>query len=687
MSAFSQRLVASITRTWPWLVILALSAFLLSQRSAFPEVIAYPDGWTLPISAGVDFVMDAIVDAFRETGREISGALNLAFSGVQWLLIGAPWLTTVSLFALIALQGGGWRLGLLTVVLLVYVLTSGYWVPAMNTLSLVLVALPLAVLIGFGIGYLGYRSQRAQQVIMPMLDLMQTVPAFAYLIPILLLFGFGPVVGLIASVVFAIPPMVRNTILGHQRIPAAVLESTRMSGCSRRQQFAWVEFPAALPQMLVGVNQTTMAALSMVIIAAIIGGFDDIGWAVLSAMRKAQFGQSLMAGVVIVILAILLDRITAAYAARQLPTASYVGLPGRWFVLTLLAALISTALAAYALPALHDWPAALTYLPAQQINEIMTQFVFTFGGLMAALKNLVQYYLLLPVKLGFERAIVPFTWGITFTPALKTAYWALALAGCVVAFGLERYKTGVAILVLAGITYFGTTGLPWVTVLLLITLVAYQVAGARLALFAAASVVFLLINGLWEQAMISVYLCSVAVFLCIGFGGLIGTWAASSKTVSSIIQPINDLLQTLPQFVLLIPALMLFQVGDFTALLAIIAYAIVPMIRYTEQGLRTVPTTLIDAGRSCGCSASQLFWQVRLPQALPQIVIGINQTILYGLAMLVIAALVGTTGLGQAIFVALSEADAGSGLVAGLGVALIAMTADRILQAVIPRSG
>lgn len=685
MSTFARRFSASCRYAWPWLVLLTVCAVLLAQRSAWPQVTTYPVGWTLPIAEGVNAVMDVIVETMRDAARAVAAGLNVAFSGVQWLLLGAPWLTSVTLFALIAWQGGGWRLGLLTSVLLIYVLTSGYWTPAMNTLALVLVALPLSVLIGFAIGYLGYRSDGARRVIMPMLDLMQTVPAFAYLIPILLLFGFGPVVGLIASVVFAVPPMVRNTILGHQRISPALLESARMSGCSRRQQFAWIEFPAALPQMLVGVNQTTMAALSMVIIAAIIGGFDDIGWAVLSAMRKAQFGQSLLAGVVIVILAVLLDRISAAYAARQLPTASHVGLSLRRFAFVLIAVLGASLLAGYLVPGLHNWPDALTWSPAQEINEATTQFVLAYGGVMDSLKNATQFFVLLPVKLGFDRAIVPFTWGMTFTPEMRIAYWAVAVAACTAAFGSARWRTGIAVLVLAGIAYFGVTGLPWAIVLLAMILLAYRVGGARLALFAGGSVAFLLVADLWEVAMISIYLCSVAVFLCILLGGLIGVWAAASDIVSGIVRPINDLLQTLPQFVLLIPALMLFKVGDFTALLAIIAYAIVPMIRYTEHGLRSVPQTLVDAGRSCGCSAWQLFWQVRLPQALAQILLGVNQTVLYGLAMLVIAALVGTTGLGQSIFVALSEADAGKGLVAGLGIALIAMTADRIVQAVIHR--
>lgn len=683
MTAFSRRFVGSCVSAWPWLAILGLSTLLVTQRTRYPEIIVYPDAWTLPLAEAAGIVMDAFVAECQHVSRAVSGGLGVAFSGMQSLLVGAPWIVPVSLFSLLAWQGGGWRLAVLTAALLLYILASGYWAPAMNTLSLVLVALPLSVTIGFGIGYLGFRFRTARHVILPTLDLMQTVPAFAYLIPILLLFGFGPVVGLIASVVFAVPPMVRNTILGFQRIPRTVLESARMSGSSGSQQFVWVELPSALPQMLIGVNQTTMAALSMVIIAAIIGGFEDIGWEVLSAMRKAQFGQSLLSGAVIVVLAILLDRVTAAYAARQLPTSSHAGLPARKFALILALALIAAMLAAQVLPHLRDWPAALIYSPAQAINRATTEFVLSYGDVMAAVKNGVQFFLLLPVKLGFERAIAPFTWGITFTPVMKIAFWVLAALGSVLAFGSGRWKIGVTILVVAGFLYFGATGLPWATVLLLVTLVAFQVGGIRLALFAASAVAYLLISGLWEPAMISIYLCSVAVFLCIVFGGLIGIWAASSNVVSSVIRPINDMLQTLPQFVLLIPALMLFQVGDFTALLAIIAYAIVPMIRYTEHGLRSVPGSLVDVGRSCGCSPWQLFWQVRLPQSLPQILIGINQTVLYGLGMLVIAALVGTTGLGQAIYVALGEANAGAGLTAGLGMALIAMTADRILQALI----
>lgn len=686
MSRFARRFVVSCGAAWPWLLVFAVGAALVLARAAYPQVVTFPDGWLLPLEGPINVAMDWIVENLRGVTRAISGGLGWAFWLAQEMLVHTPWLVTLAAISLISWQGGGLRLTLLIGAILLYILVSGYWTEAMNTLALVLVALPLSVLLGFAAGYLGYRSETARGIIMPTLDLMQTVPAFAYLIPILLLFGFGPVVGLIASVVFAVPPMVRNTILGFQRIPPAIIESACMSGCSRRQQFLWAELPTALPQMLIGVNQTTMAALSMVIIAAIIGGFEDIGWEVLSAMRKAQFGQGLLSGIVIVVLAVMLDRLTGAYAARQLPTTSHAGWPWRRFAVILVAAICGAWLLAWLVPFFADWPEPLVFFAANAINAATTDFVMAFGEVMSRIKNAILYFVLLPVKLGFERAVVPFTWGVTFTPLAKTIYWLLAAVACAVAFGLGRWRAGVAAVIVAGFLFLGATGLPWALVVLAVGLLAWQVGGGRLLALAVFSLGFLLLNGIWPPAMLSIYLCFVAVVICILLGGVIGIWAASSDVVSQVIRPINDMLQTLPQFVFLIPALMLFQVGDFTALLAVVAYAIVPMIRYTEHGLRSVPRPLIEAGVSSGCSPWQMFWQIRLPLAQAQILIGINQTILYALGMLVIAALVGTTDLGQAIYIALGKANAGAGLVAGLGMALIAMTADRILQAVI-RSG
>jgi glycine betaine/proline transport system permease protein len=239
----------------------------------------------------------------------------------------------------------------------------------------------------------------------------------------------------------------------------------------------------------------------------------------------------------------------------------------------------------------------------------------------------------------------------------------------------------VAVVIAAGVLFFGVTNIPWPVFIAGVTLLAWQAGGKNVAIFALSGQLFILVCGVWQPAMLSVYLCLAAVLVCLLIGGSIGIWAAHNDTVSAVIRPLNDTLQTMPLFVLLIPVLMFFQVGEFTAFLAIIAYAIVPAIRYTEHGLRQVDSETVEAARGFGCTPWQILTRVKLPLAIPEIMLGLNQTIMFALAMLVIAALVGTRGLGQAVYIALGKADPGLGVVAGFSMALIAMIADRIIQA------
>jgi glycine betaine/proline transport system permease protein len=154
-----------------------------------------------------------------------------------------------------------------------------------------------------------------------------------------------------------------------------------------------------------------------------------------------------------------------------------------------------------------------------------------------------------------------------------------------------------------------------------------------------------------------------------------------SDRVAGFILPIIDTLQTIPSFCFIIPVVMLFRVGDVTAVIATVAFAIVPAIRYTDHGLRQVPQELIEAGRVSGCTPLQLFFRVELPVALPEILLGINQTILMSLSMIIICAMIGTRDLGQEVFKALAKADAGKGVVAGLCIAFIGIVADRLITA------
>ncbi|NMM44838.1 ABC transporter permease subunit [Rhodospirillaceae bacterium KN72] len=670
----------------PWIAFGLFAALCYALRDQAGWIVKYPTPWVIPLEAWLNVAMDWFVAHFQTIFRGISWAMEWPMTGIQATLHWLPWPVTIAIFTAIAHRAGGWKLAAFTLGSLLYMLITGYWFESMNTLALVGVSVPLSVAIGFGLGILSFRSNWAWRIVDPMLDLMQTVPAFAYLIPILLLFGFGPVVGLIASAIYAAPPMVRNTMLGLQRVPSDIRESGLMSGCTPRQSFWWVEVPTALPQILVGVNQTTMAALSMVIIAAIIGGFGDIGWEVLSTMRKAQFGQSLLAGIVIAIMAMIMDRVTRGLTDRERNLAEShtdSSFQRHRHLIVGGGAAVAFLVLAHVVAPLKSYPESwiVHNAVADWLNHGIDWFVANYSAVTDGLKNSANFFVLLPLRIGLLKAVYPKFWGFAMTPEIAAAYWIGMVALAAWCFWRGRQVLGIIIAIAAPTLFWGLEGMPWPVFIGLVGLVAYLAGGLLTTVFVVASFGFMLVNGLWAETMRSVYLCGAAVLLCFLIGGALGVWAAGNDRVSAAMRPINDTLQTMPQFVILIPVLMFFAVGEFSALLAVIIYAIVPPIRYVEHGLRNVRPDVVEAAKQIGCTDRQILFDVKLPLALPVIMLGLNQTIMYGLAMLVIAALVGTKGLGQAVYLALGKANAGMGLVAGLSIALVAMSADRILQA------
>lgn len=632
----------------------------------------WPDAWAFPVTDWIGVSLEWLFDVIRPGVRVISALLEYPMTWVNWLLTQTPWPLIIGATVALGWYAGGLSLAMMSAVGLGFVLISGYWIEGMNTLALVFVSVPLALALGLLIGIWANESARARPWIEATLDLMQTVPTFAYLTPLLLLFGFGPVVGLIASAIYAAPPMARNTALGLQRVEAEVKEAGVMSGATRVQQLVQVEIPAAATQIMIGVNQSLMAALSMVIIAAVIGGFDDIGWEVLLTMRQANFGQSLLAGFVIVVFAIIIDRISA----RLAETRQRSDLRIAWIILgvSLLVAVFAWA----ALPAPGD--IALLAPTVEAVDGALSTFTREAGATLDTIKNTAMFYGLLPLRIGLDGAVLPFTWGYSWLPSYS---WALFGAAGVIGAGLAltgRVTLGICLPILAIVIETGVADLPWPFVLVGIGAVAWVAGGWRLTRLVTILMLAVALSGLWDRAMLSLYLCGASVIACALLGGVLGWVSAVSNTAWAVIRPICDMLQTIPLFVFLIPVLMFFQIGEFSAFLAIIAYAIVPMIRYTRHGLVSTPPELLEAAVSSGATPGQIMRDVRAPYAAPTILLGLNQTILYAFAMLVIAALIGTTGLGQSIYIALGRGDVGLGIAAGAAMAILALIADRIVQ-------
>ena len=668
-----------------WIVIILITIVLLFFQDKWDWISKYPKELIIPVSDWINFSMEKFIDKFGWFFLNISWLLSWPIIGAQWLLHSVPWVVIIFLVTFTAYLSSGLKLALFTLSASFYMVLIGYWEESMNTLALVIISVPMAIIIGFGLGIWGFYSKRAEKIIMPILDIFQTVPTFAYLLPILLLFGFGTVVGLIASILYSFPPMVRNTILGLKRVPDHIIESAIMSGANSKQLFWQAMLPSCKKQILLGINQSTMAALSMVIIAAIIGGTADIGWEVLYYIRKAEVGQSLVVGLVIALMAIIIDRITSGFALKSDKEKksleyfkniriNYLGLAIAGSILLFLIARFFVVL--------DDWPYNLSVWVSGYINDLFETFVKTFRTEIKQLKTYTLFFIMLPTKIGFQEAVSPFTWGFKLEIVHKVFYFASFFILSLWFLKNKKNNIFIFILLLMIFLYFGLTHMPWPSLLLIYSFFAWQVGGYKLALGTFFGLGFIVVVGMWPEAMISVYLCGIAVVFCFIVGTSIGIWAAHNTIVSAIVRPINDTLQTIPLFVILIPFVMLFKIGDFTALLAIIIYAIVPSIRYAEHGIRNLPSEVIDASKMMGSTKTQLLFLVKLPLALPVIMLGLNQTIMYGIAMLVIAALIGTNGLEQIVFIGLTDGNMGKGLIAGLSMAIIAMIVDRITKTI-----
>jgi glycine betaine/proline transport system permease protein len=620
-----------------WLFWILLAAFLIlapQSRNADLLPTVPVDDW---ISDGLDFALNDIVlfgielkDVTRAFANLIDfpadllrGALAEGFEfdwGAHYVeLPPLSWLGLAGLFIAASFAIGGRGLGVFSAFVALYLLAFNLWNAAALTLASVLLSVPLSVVVGLLLGILCHRSATARAAIAPLLDLMQTVPIFAYMVPVLLLFGFGPSSAIVATMVYATPPMVRATLVGLERVPSSLTDLGRMVGASRRKTVWSILVPSARPMIMVGINQVIMNSLNMVIIASMIGA-GGLGFEVLDALRKLQLGQGVEAGIAITLLAILLDRLSQT-SSRESAMPVVIA---PWIWVGLIAVTLAASIIGYFVPALAIFPSDWTVTTGPLWDTTMTWLNINAFDALEALKVAVLTTIMFPLR-----------------DLLTGAPWLLIVGGAV---GL-----------------------------------GYMLAGIRTALVIAGLLGFIVVAGIWELAMITLYLCGFGVFLAFVTGASIGLLTHWFEGLRKPALLVADVLQTLPSFVYLIPVVMLFRVGDFAAVIAVAAYAIAPAIRYTIHGLMHVPQPLADVATVVGCTRWQKLKMVLLPMAVPEILLGLNQTIMMGLAMVVITALVGTNDLGQEVYIALASVDPGRGIVAGLGVAFLAMVLDRLV--------
>lgn len=277
------------------------------QKEWFPF-----DDW---IEGGLTWV----VDNFREFFQAIRYPIDITLTTIENSLLSIPPVVVIIFMALLAWQVSGKKLSIGTLISLVIIGAIGAWDQAMVTLALVFTSMIFCVFIGIPIGIYISKSKRASAIVRPVLDAMQTTPAFVYLIPIVMLFGIGNVPGVVVTIVFALPPLVRLTDLGIKQVPSDLVEAADSFGASRWQLLFRVQLPVALPTIMAGVNQTLMLSLSMVVFASMIA-VGGLGQMVLRGIGRLDMGLSAVGGLGIVLLAVVLDRMTQSFATKQRTT-------------------------------------------------------------------------------------------------------------------------------------------------------------------------------------------------------------------------------------------------------------------------------------------------------------------------------------------------------------------------------
>ncbi len=599
------------------------------QKPLFREI-------TRAISSGFLFVIGAVREFILGGSKTIVAFTSWDFirdnPWAEWPAL--PWTVVAGWAMVLGYRLQGWGLAILAGIASLYISVFGQWDPSMKTLSFILIAAPVSVFLGLAVGIWAYKSKVVETIVNPLLNVAQTMPHYSYLVPIIVLFGVGDHAAALVTILFATPSMVRLTLLGLKNVPADVVDAGKMNGCTDFQMMFRVLIPTAKRDVLIGVNQVVMQCLSMTVIAAFIGA-QGLGSNLLIALNSLRIGTGLEIGICIVLIAVVFDKMSLAWAHKQTDYFADLSFTQRHRPLLICAAI----------------------LVAGSVLAFIGSLVFDEG---------FNYLYIVPHNKGlttapFWQAGVDWVWDTFFYTLKAFNEWLI-----------------VSVLVPMRDSYLA---MPVAATFVLVMGIAYILAGLRSALIVGGFLLFIAFSEYWDRALITMYMATFAVIVSGIIGVTLGSICAQSPVASKAILLLCDFLQTFPSFIYLIPVIMLFGITDTSVLIASLAYAIVPATRFTVEGLRSVPSVLHDAGSMCGVSRLQRLVSIEFPVAFPHIMLGVNQTVNFALMMVIIGAFIGTIDLGQLILKAISEPQGtGIGITLGLSVAFIALAADQIIR-------
>jgi glycine betaine/proline transport system permease protein len=566
--------------------------------------------------------------------RAFNGVASFLDSLVGWLtsfFFKLTWVGTAALGTLVVLRFGGRRAALGVLAAFCAFAAMGLWEPSVRTFALTIASVTLSLAIGIPLGVLAGRSDRVQRFVTPVLDAMQIVPAFAYLMPIVILFSVGPGAAVATTLIYAIPPAIRITSLGIRGVPKNTVEAAEALGATRMQTLFKVQLPLARRMLLLSVNQTICFALSMVVIAGLIGG-QGLGDVVTSGLYSNP-ALALVAGSAIVIMAIALDRATEAMANRTDPTQRHLSEGGR------------RTLRRYTLACAAGVGLAVGLGHALGAGSVWSRFT-------------AQDWLLRQVQSVLDYIQNPGTFIFHITSPV---------GNFLVQYGLGPLRS-----------FFVET--PWPAMTFGLAAIAFLISGLRPAVITLLMLAVIGVSNEWTNAMDTLSQVLVATVFTLLVGIPIGVWTAESVRARKAIRPVLDVLQTLPQLVYIIPFIYLMPVSIVPGVLASVLYASPVVIRLVEAGVRDVSPHPVEAADSFGATRLQTLLKVKIPLAREAIMLGVNQGIIMVLAVVVIAGLVGSGALGYDVAQGLQQSLFGQGVLASVAILALGIALDRVTQ-------
>lgn len=639
------RTVLHRTRSrWAWPILIA--GWLVG-------LAAFHDTLTLPLGATSTTSLHDNLNAFN---NNVSGGRNsnpIFLYGINYLQVGmtdfvdflqslisqagfgrpAPligWFGVLAVVGFVTWLTAGWRYAVLGVAGFYFLGLQGLWQESMDTLALTLAAVLIAVVLGIPLGIWIGTHDRPRRFVLPVLDFMQTMPSFVYLAPLTLLFLIGNASATIATLIFAIPPVIRLTDHGIRSVSESTLEASESLGATPWQRLTKVLLPMSRRTIVLGINQTMMAALSMVTIAALISA-PGLGQVVVNALQTLDVGTAFNGGLAIVVLAVVLDRITTAVGERAgRPAVEHRLSRVQRRVVEVVA--LAVTVWAVAESAIFVWANTFPSSPdigpniVAAATDTSNWVQNTFSGVTQGLRSAVTIGLLNPLQELLTRS----------------PFWLVIVVLCIVAALIANR---------------------WAVITTL------------------ACLLLIVALGVWQDAMQTLAMTLVATVLTMVLGLVFGVWMGRRRSVERVLRPILDAFQVMPAFVYLVPFLALFGASRFTAIVAAMAFAVPVAVKVVADGIRGVPETVVEAATAAGSNTWQLITQVQLPMAMRSIALATNQGLIYVLSMVVVGGMVGAGALGYDVYSGFVQAPLfGKGLAAGMAIVLLGVLLDRISQ-------